>query len=316
MLIFNAVQSVLTIAVMMSMGYYLTARGWLDEKVSELFSKLVVQVSLPAFMISNMLSTFDRSKLAEFGLGLIFPFAAMILSYILSMVVSRMLRLTPERRGVFQSMFALSNTIFIGLPVNVALFGEESIPYVLLYYFANTTIFWTVGVYAVRQDVQSGVRKFFDVRNLKKIFSPPLVTFIISIIFILLGITPPKFIMDASRYLGNLTTPLSMLFMGIIIRSIDLHRVKLDREAAVLLLGRFVVSPLLVALFLSYSSIPVLMKKVFVIESAMPVMTQIAIVARAYGADHGYATVMAVISTVASMVFIPLYMVLINMSWF
>ena len=54
--------------------------------------------------------------------------------------------------GTFASMFTLSNTIFIGLPVNFVLFGEGSLPYVLLNYIANTSFFWTIGAYSIARD--------------------------------------------------------------------------------------------------------------------------------------------------------------------
>jgi predicted permease len=54
------------------------------------------------------------------------------------------------------------------------------------------------------------------------------------------------------------------------------------------------------------------MTKVFIIQAAMPVITQSAIIAKAYGADYEYATVMVTVTTIISIVFIPIYMVLLN----
>ena len=50
-------------------------------------------------------------------------------------------RVPANRRGVFISMFAFSNSVFIGVPVSTALFGEEAVGFALLYYIANTSIF-------------------------------------------------------------------------------------------------------------------------------------------------------------------------------
>jgi malate permease and related proteins len=58
--------------------------------------------------------------------------------------------------------------------------------------------------------------------------------------------------------------------------------------------------------------IPLLMKKVFVIQAAMPAMTQTAIIAEAYGADYKYAAIMTTVTTVVSLVFIPVYMLLLG----
>jgi len=54
------------------------------------------------------------------------------------------------------------------------------------------------------------------------------------------------------------------------------------------------------------------MKKVFVIQAAMPTMTQIAIVSQAYKADYKYAATMVTVTTMASLVIIPLYMVVLS----
>ncbi|MDD4503216.1 MAG: AEC family transporter, partial [Clostridiaceae bacterium] len=80
-IILNAFQSVLSIVVMIALGYYLTRRGLFDEGVSKLFSKLVINVSLPAMMVSNLLTGFDRENLYSAGKGIIIPFASMLICY-------------------------------------------------------------------------------------------------------------------------------------------------------------------------------------------------------------------------------------------
>ena len=54
------------------------------------------------------------------------------------------------------------------------------------------------------------------------------------------------------------------------------------------------------------------MKNVFVIQAAMPVMTNTAIVSRGYNADYKYATVNTVMTTIASLLVIPIYMFILN----
>ena len=67
-------------------------------------------------------------------------------------------------------MFTCSNTIFIGLPINMAIFGSRAVPYVLIYYIANTTFFWTWGVYKISQDSQT----FAGLDDIPKKFGPGL----------------------------------------------------------------------------------------------------------------------------------------------
>ena len=62
---------------------------------------------------------------------------------------------------------------------------------------------------------------------IKNFLSPPLMMFIFAMILILFDVKLPRFIMDTSRYIGNLTTPMSMLYMGIIfIYQAQRHRIQ------------------------------------------------------------------------------------------
>ncbi len=310
----NAVQGVLSIILILGLGYFLTHRGWFDDKASKLFSRLVVNVSLPAYMISNLMTTYTKDKLIHLAGGLIVPFASMGLCYITGRIVAKLIKVKPNRVGTFTSMFSLSNTIFVGLPVNMALFGEKSLPYVLLYYIANTSLFWTIGTYGIRSDGGKSDEKVLSIDNLKRVFSPPLTGFIVATILILLGIKLPGSIMDTCKYLGNLTTTLSLLFIGIAMYRVNKKEIRMSKDMVAILFGRFILAPAIVTILCYMLPLPMLMKKVFIIQAAMPVMTQTSIIAEAGGADYKYAAVMTTVTTVVSLLMIPFYMMLLSNS--
>ena len=310
--ILNALQSVLSIVVLIILGYYLARKGFFNDGAAALFSKLVINVSLPPMMISNMVSFFDRENIYSVGKGIIIPFASMLICYAVAVLISNIIKVNPERKGIFRAMFFASNTIFIGLPVNLALFGEQSVPYVLFYYVANTTVFWTIGIHSISKDKGGSKDKVFSINNVKRIFSPPLLGLLAGMLIVMSGIRLPNFILDSCRYLGQLTTPLSLLFIGISFSTIKIKDITFDKDMAALLLGRFVISPLIVYFLTFIIPIPSLMTKVFIIQSAMPVIAQSAIVAAAYGGDQYYATYMVTITSILSVAFIPVYMVLMK----
>lgn len=315
MVVVNALSSVFSIVIMIATGYILTSRSWFDEKTSKVFTKLVCNLALPCLMISNLMSSFDKYKLIHMVKGLTIPLVSMAFCYLIGVVFSKVIGVREGRIGTFRSMFFVSNSIFIGLPVNLALFGDKSIPYVLLYYIANTTFFWTIGVYGIsidgHADNSKRKAKILSIDTLKRIISPPLMGFIVAIVLIFLGVKLPKTILDTCKYFGNLTTPLSMLFIGITIYNVEISELKISLDMIIVFAGRFLVSPLLVLLLAHFYLVPDLMKSVFVIQAAMPVMTNTAIVAKSYNADYEYATVMTVVTTVLSLIFIPLYMVIL-----
>ncbi len=309
----NSIESILTIIILIMTGYFLTRAGWFNDATGKTFSKIILNISLPCYMLYNITSTFDRAELLDFAVNLAVPFLSIGLSYFIAILVSNIIKVDRCRKGVFRSMFFASNTMFIGLPVNLALFGEEAVPYVLLYYLANTSFYWTVGAYEVSRDNPENKKSsVFSFNTLKRIFNPAVIGFLTGILLVLSGITLPSFLVESSKYIGNLTTPLAMFFTGITLHSIKPADIIFSKDMGTLILARALICPIIMLALLQIISVPKLMGMVFVIQSAMPTITSTAVVAREYGSDYRFAAVMTAVTTAASLIVIPFYMWLIG----
>lgn len=310
MIIFEqSLAGVLVILGLIIVGYIIAP--WFDLKSTKLLAKLVTQISLPCYMIDTIITKFDAQSLLQMLPDLKYPVLSMLILMLVAFGLSWCFKIDTKKRGLFISMFFNSNTVFIGLPINQALFGEKSIPYVLIYYMANTTLFWTLGNYFIQKDAQ--IKLKFDLKNtIKKIFSPPLLGFMLGIILVLGKISLPNFLAQDLMYLGNLTIPLSMLFIGISVKQAGLDKLHLGKEHLLVILGRFVCAPILMYLLLRHVSMPTLMKQVFILQSAMPVMTNAPVVAKLYAADADYAAVMVTETTLLSLIIVPILMIIIQ----
>lgn len=308
---FNAINGILSIFLIIAIGYILTKKGWFTEDTGKIFSKIVTSISLPAFMVSNLTVNFNKETISNSYIAIFMGFLTMIICYSIGMVLGKIVNLEKNKRGTFSVMFGLSNSIFLGLPINNAVFGGESTQYVLLFYIANTLFFWTIGVYGIKKD--SGIiSKLTCLQDLKNIITPPIIAFIGTIALIMLNIKIPKFILDSCTYLGNLTTPLSILFIGITLTKLQLNTMKINKSILLVCLGRFIIAPLIIFLCMWKMPMPLLLKKVFILEAAMPVMTQAAIVSKAYGGDYEEVTLFFLISTLVGLIFMPMYVILFN----
>ncbi|WP_057829597.1 AEC family transporter [Liquorilactobacillus cacaonum] len=305
----HSISGVLVILVMIVLGYILAERGWFNEKATKLIAKLVTQIALPCYMVVTILGKFTASDLEKMLPDLRFPIISMVILMAISFAIVKVFRIRKSHAGLFSSMFFNSNTVFVGLPINQALFGNDSIPYVLIYYMANTTIFWTLGTYLIQRD--GGLKSKIDFKQaLGKIFSPPLLGFLIGVLFVLLKVQLPVFINQDLNYIGSMTIPLSMLFIGISVSHAGLNHLALHKDNILVLLGRFLFAPVLMALLVIPADMPVLMKQVFILQSAMPVMTNAPVVANLYGADSDYAAVMVTETTLMSLVIVPILMLI------
>ena len=92
--------------------------------------------------------------------------------------------------------------------------------------------------------------------------------------------------MSYAKYINNTVTPLALLLTGCIIHEIGLRSLRLTSTLGVMMVFRFVISPALGAALCALLGIGGLVRSVYVVELAMPVVTQTVVAAAEYGADE------------------------------
>ena len=120
--------------------------------------------------------------------------------------------------------------LFVGVPLVQTMYGSNGIPYLLVYFFANCVFIWTVGIFNIQLDgARRGMTeepKIFSVRGLKMLLSPPLMGFLIGLIVVLLSIPVPKSIAQSTHTIGQLATPLALVFVGITVWQIGFEKLR------------------------------------------------------------------------------------------
>jgi predicted permease len=241
---------VATVFIILAAGFLLERLGWFADGREELLARLVVWLGLPCTVFYGFVSSFTRSDLLSLGWGLGLPLAVVLANLALSMLLARAFRVREGRHSVFVIAFSFGNSVFIGVPVALALFGEETLPLTMLTFVVNTVVFWTLGVWLMRREsVRTRGGEIPEnepvVKKIARIFQPATVAFALAIGIILTGWEPPGFAMSAVRYMGYLVTPLSLIYSGAIIGRLGLGCLRPDRDVALTLLGRFAWAPLL-----------------------------------------------------------------------
>lgn len=302
---FAAFQAVLTIVILMAVGFAMSHYGKITKEISSFITWIVVNVSLPCLMTYTILTSFDRSEISTIPRAIAAPLLSIAIGYIAGFVVVKLIKPRSGRAGQMIVQTAQNNTIFMGLPVNIAMLGEVSVPYVLYYYIANTLFFWSLGVYLISE------RRSGKGKNVLGVFlTPPMFGIYIGAISLMTGFTLPKFSLDTLRYIGNLTTPFSMFFIGHILWRLGLKNIKVDKDVVIGLLCRFILGPVIAIPLFRFLGVTGMMLSVFVIQSFMPVMANGSIVAEQYGSDSQYAAVMTSVSTIVSLLLLPIIKVL------
>jgi len=299
----NVRNTIITMMIMGILGFILKKSGVTDKRTDKFLSQLLVNYCTPAVMIYITLTNFSISTFQNSYKGILIAIASMVLINIIALGVSGALSLKGMEKGEFISMATFSNTIFVGLPLITGIFGERAVPYLMLYYIANTLTFWTLGIYQLVRS--SG--KAFSSKNLMKIFNPPILGFIAGILLLWYNVSLPVYAMESINYLRLLLTPLSLIFMGSTIGDLKMSSVGSPVTTVVILVMRFVLSPIVCLLILKVVGMPEDLVKVFIVCAGLPVMTNISIAVGKYGGNPSYSSFMTALSSIVFIFVVPFY---------
>ncbi|WP_117280945.1 AEC family transporter [Streptococcus intermedius] len=313
-LFLTSITSIIPIIAIIVLGYILQVKGWFGDAFGPNLSRLIMNVALPASIFVSVMKYLTLDKLISLSGGLLYTFVAFILGYIVAYIAVVVFKVRPGRRGTMINTFVNANTIFIGLPLNVALFGDQALPYFLIYYITNTISTWTLGVYLMTSDSKSGQSKKASKFDWKKLLPAPLVGFLVALLFLILRISIPDFATNTLTYVGNIVTPLSLIYIGIVLAKAGLKTITFDKDTIVTLVGRFILAPLIMLLVLKFfaSNMATVEFKTFMIQSATPALAVLPILANQGKGDVEFSTNVVTLSTVLFIVVIPILQTLLG----
>ena len=313
-LFLTSITSIIPIIAIIVLGYILQVKGWFGDAFGSNLSRLIMNVALPASIFVSVMKYLTLDKLISLSGGLLYTFVAFILGYSVAYIAVVLFKVRPGRRGTMINTFVNANTIFIGLPLNVALFGDQALPYFLIYYITNTISTWTLGVYLMTSDSKSGQSKNTSKFDWKKLLPAPLVGFLVALLCLILRISIPDFATNTLTYVGNIVTPLSLIYIGIVLAKAGLKTITFDKDTIVTLVGRFILAPLIMLLVLKFfaSNMATVEFKTFMIQSATPALAVLPILANQGKGDVEFSTNVVTLSTVLFIVVIPILQTLLG----
>ena len=314
MLFLTSLESIIPIIALIVLGYFLQVRGWFHNDFGNDLSKLIMNVAMPVSIFVSVLKYLTLEKLISLSGGLIYTFVTFALGYIVAFLSVKAFKVAPGRRGTVINTFVNANTIFIGLPLNIALFGDDALAYFLIYYITNTISTWTLGVFLMTSDSKSGKKKQKSHFDWKKLLPAPLLGFIVSVVFLIINIPLPSFVSSTLGYVGGLTTPLSLVYIGIVLAKAGIKTIRFDKDSIVALVGRFIVAPVLMfaVLKLMAPGMVTAEYQTFMIQSATPALAVLPILANQGDGDVEFSTNIVTLSTVLFVIVIPILQTIIG----
>ena len=230
----------------------------IDEKTVTLINVYFLQVFLTFWGL--LVKPIDISLLHTPGIYL----AIVLFVWIFSALVAKKVFFEQKEYSIAAAAALIGNTGNLGIPLCIAIFGEESIPYTTVINLANVFIVYTIGVFHY-------ARGSYDTKtSLVKIIKLPILWAAAAAITIsVLDFTPSKEILTTLQMGAYASMTMQLFLFGIY-----MHGARIKAISTKLLLWitglKFVIIPLITLLVLLPVSIAPMIKGILFLQLLMP----------------------------------------------
>lgn len=293
-------QTMLKLFLLLILGFVLFKCHIFDEYTNKKISALIVNVASPMLIISSIAGVEGSNKSIVFlmiGAGILMYIGFIILGKI----INRIFPFPKKDWPVYECMVVFANTGFMGYPVLLDVFGQEAVFYASLIHMAFNFFVYTYAIMCLTKGDDSEFKL-----NFKQLLTPGIILIFVGIFIYLFDIQLPSVLMDTINSVGSLTAPLSMMMIG---SSLAVYPIKdsfTDWRSYVFAFVRLMVVPFVTMLICRLIHIDPYYANITIITNAMPVGSMVLMLATQYNANVKIVTRNIVVSTLLSVITIPI----------
>ncbi len=293
-------------------GYFCQKCGVFPQGSQAVLTRVVLYISSPCTILNSVLSSDELPDAPTMGVILAISLSCYVIMLGAGTLITRLLRVKTGSQGVFVTMLLCSNCAFIGFPVLEAIFGVQAVFYGAIYNLPFFPFLYVIGACLIQRDGAAlrGEQAKLHVRR-EDVLHPCMAASILAVVLALTLYQPPAAITQTIASLANITTPCALLIVGISLAGYPLKSMFGNVRIYLMTLLRLIAIPLVLWAVLRGLITDTLMLGVAVVIFGMPVAASIPMLATEYGADELCALQGVFISTILSMLTIPLLMLLL-----
>lgn len=292
--------SVFSLFLIMLIGVYGVKIGVITPELTEGLINFLLNITLPFMVISSFTYSFDISIKRNVGKGFYYS----IIAYLLLIIVSYILLIPVkgDKKTIIHFANVFTNTGYIGFPVLNTIYGPEGVVYGSIFNMFFVLLVWTYGLMLFKGHIEK-----HDLRReiISTMLNPSIIAVLVGIAIIMLDIKIPQLLFNSVNLVGSISGPLSMIITGAILSRSSFANSFKDWKLYYGLIIKMAVLPLILYLLSHLVERTIVVNSVIIIAS-MPAAIMTSIFAESYNKEKDFATIIVLMSTLLSVISIPL----------
>ncbi len=304
-LVLTAFNQIIIMFLMILVGVLCYKINLIDKETNKKLADIVLMLVNPIVVFVSYQREFEvnllKGLLISFGLAIITHFFGIILSMLV-------LRKKNHEKDISIERFAViySNCGFIGFPLVGGIFGSEGVFYMTAYMTIFNLVVWTHGMITV-----SGKTDRKSIMN--ALLSPSVIATVLGFILFACKIILPDVMVDTLNNIGNMNTPLAMLVAGVTMAQTNFLQLLKKVRIYYITFFKLIFIPLSMLFLFSFFDIPRVVLITSILAASCPAAVTINLFALKFDKNYLYASELFAVTTMLSIVTIPLVMVITHL---
>lgn len=293
-------ESVISLFIIILVGVYGSKKKIITPELNKGLTDILIKIALPFMIVSSFMFTYDdsiKSNVLKTFYYSLFTYAIMaIVSYTMLIPVKK------DKKTVLHFANIFVNTGYIGFPVLNSVFGSEGVIYGSIFNIFFVIFVWTYGVMLYKGELEKG---YLKKELISLLLNPSIIAVIIGLSLLLFDIKIKGPLLISIKSIGNITGPLSMLIIGVILSNVKIQHFLKDWTLYYGIAIKLIIIPLIIyflSLTLEDSSNAVYS---VIIMTAMPASAMTSILAESFNKEKEFAAVIVAATTLISLLTVP-----------
>lgn len=283
--------------LLVGIGFFIRKKGIVNTEGRMNMIDLCLHITLPFNVLHSFLRKWDWNLFIACGVILLLSIGFNAISVFFSAILYK--KQEANRQKSLKYGTIISNSGFLGNPMVEGIYGSEGLLYAALFMLPVRIVMWTIGIAVFLKGRKEKLWK-------NVLTHPCIVAIYAGVIIMVCGIQFPTFVEKTIIGISGCNTPLSMMLVGMMLAEVK-PKGLIDKTMVFYTAIRLLVIPTVVFAITAFLPIDEMLRGITVIMAGMPAPITTALLSAKYGGDEKYATGMVFLSTILSLITLPIW---------
>lgn len=293
----NMIDMQLMMFLLVGIGFFIRKKGIVNTEGRMNMIDLCLYITLPFNVLHSFMRKWDWNLFIACGVILLLSIGFNAISVFFSTILYKKQEINRQKSLKYGTI--ISNSGFLGNPMVEGIYGSEGLLYAALFMLPVRIVMWTIGIAVFLKGRKEKLWK-------NVLTHPCIVAIYVGVIVMVCGIQFPTFVEKTIVGISGCNTPLSMMLIGMMLAEVK-PKGLIDKTMVFYAAIRLLVIPAVVFAITAFLPLDGMLRGITVIMAGMPAPITTALLSAKYGGDEKYATGMVFLSTILSLITLPLW---------